>query len=322
MESSHEKNAVDQYSSLPKDTWWGERELYQYKGQWFVLPYLQAAQEVANNFKPLPTDIILASFPKTGTTWLKSLLYSIVHRSSKESLTMTHPQELIPSLESELYGPQKPNSSHIPTAEIPKTGTRIFSTHICYQVLADTINSSECKVVYVTRNPKDTLISFWHFMKAVPIFEKEPWELEVATEKFCRGVVPYGPFYEHVLDYWKVSSERPQKVLFLTYEELKKDTKAQVKKLAEFLGFSFEGDAEKVDEEVEEIVNNCSIETLKNREVNKSSDLPNWGPLAYNSYFRKGKVGDHKNHLKPEMIERIDAITLEKFHGSGLMFGI
>ncbi|KAM7516673.1 hypothetical protein LguiA_006256 [Lonicera macranthoides] len=304
----------DFYSSLPQDKWWGERPLYKFHNYWFRLPYLQGIRQMLNEFKPLPTDVILISFPKTGTTWLKSILYAVMNRSSKQTLTSAHPHELIPTLEVQSYGKN-------PTHSIDKINTgnaRIFSTHVPYEILADILNSSECKVVYVTRNPKDALVSLWHFVKSSKTFEKDPWQIGVAVDKFCAGVVPYGPFHEHVLGYKRQSDERPKKVFFVTYEELKKDTGSGVKRLGEFLGCPFDEEGE----EVEEIVKLCSIETLKKHEVNKSDELPSWFELPYHSFFREGGVGDHKNHMSPEMIEKIDAITKDKFYGSGIEFGI
>ncbi|KAK3011639.1 hypothetical protein RJ639_011313 [Escallonia herrerae] len=301
-------------SSLPEEKWWESDEpLYQFNGFWFRLSNLQGVQQVLEHFKPLATDVILASFPKTGTTWLKSLLYSIINRSSKESLISNHPHDLVPSLELQLY--KKAQVDISTTETVPSTGTRVFSTHIPYQLFTDhTIRSSECRIVYITRNPKDALNSFWHFVSKSGT---ETWPLEVAVDKFCHGIVPFGPYYDHVLGYRKESLERPRKVLFVTYEELQNDTKTCVKKLGEFLGCPFDKEPE-----VEEIVKSCSIETLKRHEVNKSSDFTRWIELPYNSFFRQGGLGDHKNYMSAQMIERIDAITLEKFHESGFIYGI
>ncbi|KAK4484871.1 hypothetical protein RD792_007471 [Penstemon davidsonii] len=302
-------------SSLPKEKWWGEDYLCQVGDFWLLPQFIEPINRVINNFKPIPSDVILASFPKTGTTWLKSLLYSIVNRPSIHRLAMEHPHELVPFLEVQLYASSREPLT-ITSSSKPR---RIFATHIPYQLMAKTFDSSECKVVYVTRNPKDTLISTWHFMNKWEKAKEEPWSLDEAAEKFCRGVVPCGPYYDHVMGYKKLSIERPNNVFFLTFEELIYDTKSHVKKLGEFLGCPF-GDNE--EEQVEEIVRNCSFEVLSNLEVNKSEESPSWFKLPYNSFFRKGKVGDHKNYLSAETIGRIDEITKEKFHSSGFMYGI
>ncbi|KAL2522992.1 Cytosolic sulfotransferase 5 [Forsythia ovata] len=278
-------------SPIEKQKWFSDEFLCRFRGFWIWSPYLEPTKKVVEDFKPLPSDVILASFPKTGTTWLKALLYSIIFRSSKEkSLLFNHPHELIPSLETKLYL-EESNGKNL---EFTDHKVRILGTHIPYQIIGDVLNSSDCKIVYVTRNPKDSLASLWHFVQKAKKFEEDPW-----TEE---------------------SLKRPWKVFFVTFEELKEDGKKHVKRLAEFLGCPFEG--ENKEEQVEEIVKNCSFETLSNHEINKSSEMPECFPLPYNSFFRNGQVGDYNNYLKPEMIHQIDAITRQKFHASGFAYGI
>ncbi|KAK6157231.1 hypothetical protein DH2020_011479 [Rehmannia glutinosa] len=305
-------------SSLPKENWWGDEYLYKVGDFWLLPEFVQSTYRLIKQYKPLPSDIILASFPKTGTTWLKTLLFSITHQSSKDRLAKENPHDLVPVLELQVYGLS--NDQPLVTTPANNVSPRIFSTHTPYQLLAETLDSSECRVVYVTRNPKDTLISMWHFVnKWEDRAKKGLWPLEVAADKFCNGLTPCGPYYDHVMEYKKLSLERPEKLFFITYEELKSDPKTHVKKLAEFLGCPFEG--EDVEEQVEEVVKSCSFEVLSNHEINKSRSLEQFN-LPYNSFFRKGAVGDHKNHLSDEAIERIDALTREKFHSTGFIYGI
>ncbi|KAK1383491.1 Sulfotransferase [Heracleum sosnowskyi] len=269
--------ADDYLLSLPKEKWCGDDLVYQFHGFWFMLPCLKGALQFLNNFKPLPTDVILASFPKTGTTWLKSLLFAITNRTSN-----THPHDLFPTLELQVYSSNPTAAGNLTSCD---GNARIFSTHVPYQFLSKSaIHSSECRIVYVTRNPKDTLISLWHYIGKSKMPLMKPWTIEDAVDKFCDGT---------------------------------DDTKNQVKKLAEFLGCPLDNE-----EEADEIVKICDIQTLKQHEVNKSSDLPKWLELPYNSYFRQGEVGDHKNYFDSHIIQRIDDMTKDKFHSAGFMFGL
>ncbi|XP_019167731.1 PREDICTED: cytosolic sulfotransferase 17-like [Ipomoea nil] len=302
--------------SSEEEKWWGDNHLQQINGFWFMPLIIPRIHRVLAEFKPRPTDVILGSFPKTGTTWLKSLLYSIINRSSLDSLVNNNPHDLVPFLEIQVYGDHESSdsSTHLSSSE---DTTRIFSTHIPYQLLGKTLESSGCRVVYVARNPKDTLNSLWHFANKWKMAEESPWELEEAVEKFVSGTVPNGPYYEHVMGYKMASLKNPGNLFFITYEELKKDTKTHVKRLAEFLGCPFEED-----KEVEEIVKCSSFEVLKNHEVNKSEEYTTWVPTPYNSFFRQAKVGDYTNHFSDDAIKRIDALTEEKFHKSGFVYGI
>ncbi|GER41300.1 sulfotransferase family protein [Striga asiatica] len=305
-------------SSLQREKWCGHQFLYKFHGFWFTQTYLETTKRVVENFKPLPNDVILCSFPKTGTTWLKALLHSITHRSDESNLLISkHPQELIPSLETNLYVRHVENNEKSPESllTLNEDRVRILGTHIPYQILGNVLNSSECKIVYMTRNPKDTLISLWHFVRKSEKVEEDPWELEAAVDQFCNGIVVFGSYYDHVLAYREESVERPDKVFLVTYEEMKENPKECVEELGKFLGCPFD-EGENGAMEISEIVRNCSFENLSNQGVNKSSELPDGFPLPYSSFFRKGKVGDYKNYLDDEMIQKIDSITREKFHRS------
>jgi len=54
---------------------------------------------------------------------------------------------------------------------------------------------------------------------------------------------------------------------------------------------------------VGDISNLCSFEKLSNLEINKTGKLPSG--KENNIFFRRGQVGDCKNLLSVEMIERL-----------------
>ncbi|KAF2298898.1 hypothetical protein GH714_028983 [Hevea brasiliensis] len=167
----------------------------------------------------------------------------------------------------------------------------------------------------ISRNPKDTFVSLWHFTNKL----RKPKEmgensLEEAFDKFCRGVRLYGPFGDHVLSYWKLSLEKPERVLFLKYEDLKKEPKVQLRKLSEFLGCPF-SQKEETCGVVDEILNLCSFDNLSNLEVNKTRKLPSGEENC--TFFRRGETGDSMNHLAAEMLEKMDPITEQKLNSCG-----
>ncbi|KAL0295419.1 UNVERIFIED_CONTAM: Flavonol 4'-sulfotransferase [Sesamum radiatum] len=122
------------------------------------------------------------------------------------------------------------------------------------------------------------------------------------------------------MGYRKLCLDRPKYAHFLTYEELKNDPKTHVKKLAEFLGCPFEG--EDVEAQVEAIVNGCSFEVLSNHEVNKGESIPARMGLPSNYFFRKGVVEDYEEYMSAEVVHKIDALTKEKFHSFGFIYGV
>ncbi|OVA13943.1 Sulfotransferase domain [Macleaya cordata] len=315
-ESLVSQETKDLLSSLPREEGCAVDYIYQFQGFWFTEVHLQGVLTCQRQFKAHDNDLLLVTNPKSGTTWLKAMAFAIVNRRFYSSTTKNHPlltnnpHELVPLLE-EVYVLDHVELDLTCTAGgFVQSSSRLFSTHMPYLFLP--------QICQGQLTPKDTLISLWHFMNKLRPKNLEPNSLEEVFELYCKGAVGYGPFWDHVLGYWKESLERPEMVCFLKFEDMKKEPKLHLKRLAEFLGhpFSLEEETQGV---VDEIVRLCSFENMSNLEVNKTGKMATTG-LEKNAYFRKSKVGDYVNYLTSEMIERLDQIIKEKFHGSSLNF--
>ncbi|PIA25398.1 hypothetical protein AQUCO_11600003v1 [Aquilegia coerulea] len=298
-------------AELPKEVWLDDFDLYKWEGSWYFPAHIESTLAFQSHFEALDDDVIIASPPKAGTTWLKALLNTIIHGCNNEEeedpLEKKNPHSIVKSLEGLIYLMNKtPDLSVFPSP-------RIFHSHLPYNALPESIKNSKCKIVYIARNPKDTFVSLYHFMNTLRTPEQGPYPLEKAFDDFYNGVHHFGPYLDHVLEYWNESIKNPKKILFLKYEELKKEPKVHVKNLAEFLNKPFSKD-----EEVDEVLWRCSIERLKNLEVNVTGSFP-YG-LSHSSFFRRGVVGDWKNCFTKEMSERLDQVTCSKLEGSGLDF--
>ncbi|KAF3434242.1 hypothetical protein FNV43_RR25345 [Rhamnella rubrinervis] len=301
-------------ATLPVDSE-GSVPLYQLKGCWYPFFAIRGNIAADLHFQAQDSDIFLASPPKSGTTWMKALIFSIVNRNrhppNENPLLTTHPQNLIQYIEFRHY-----LNGNIPENldQLPKP--RLFATHSHYASLPHSITHSSCRIVYICRNPLDTFVSLYHFLRSS---EKIQQDMDATYEKYCRGTIHFGPFWDNILGYWRASLEKQEKVLFMKYEDLKEDIVFEMKRLAKFLGFPFS-----VEEEneglVEEISRLCSFENLKNLEVNRTHKPYREGGVSANAFYRKGEVGDFVNHLNPSMVENLMKITQEKFAGSGLVF--
>ncbi|KAL0792982.1 hypothetical protein Bca101_064359 [Brassica carinata] len=305
-------------SSLPLHKNIGGPKLCKYQGCWYSYNTLQGVLNFQSGFQPQDTDIILASYPKSGTTWLKALTVALLEKSKNRStsdpdhpLQYDNPHGIVPCLEMDVY-----HESPSPNLAKSSAPPRLFSTHMPLQAMHETLKQSPCKIVYVCRNVKDTLVSWWLFGSAILKTEPTRSYLESQFESFCNGTIYYGPFWEHLLSYWRRSLEDPKHVLFMRYEEMKSEPRDQIKRLADFLGCPFtkqEEDSGVVDE----VLDLCSLGNLRSLEVNKMGKR---NDVNHKFYFRKGEVGDSKNYLTPEMENKIDMIVQEKLQGSGLKF--
>ncbi|CAL5430759.1 unnamed protein product [Camellia sinensis] len=307
-------------SSLPKEKGWVASHLYQYQGFWHPSRQLQGVLSCQKGFQAQDTDILLVTTPKSGTTWLKAILFALVNRAQypnditsqqQHPLHANNPHDLVPFLELKLYA-----DNHVPDLT-SFTSPRLFSTHLPPLSLPESIKCSACKLVYLCRNPKDTFVSLWHFTNKLRPKDIGTNSLEDTFDRFCRGVSLYGPFWDHVLGYWKESLENPGKILFLKYEEMKEKPDEHLRRTAQFLGYPFSPEEEKLGL-VDEILGLCSFDTLSKLEVNKSGKL--LSGEENKTFFRRGEVGDWKNFLSAEMEDRLDQISEQKLYKFGLKF--
>ncbi|OMO72992.1 hypothetical protein COLO4_27333 [Corchorus olitorius] len=307
--------------TLPKDKGWFSEHLVQYQGFWLKPRALLGALLINDHFtNPQPSDIILSTSPKCGSTWLRALMFAIINRNTYDfethPLLTTNPHDLVPFFE----GYMRRDGSY--SGRVDSLPSPWFlSSHLPHSLLPKSLTST-CRFVYICRDPKDVFVSKWHFMNNVRPKELPPISFEEAFDLFSRGVSHYGPIWDHALGYWKASRESPETVMFVKYEDVKKETSVYVRKLADFLGVPFSANEEE-EGIVEKIVRLCSFENLSNLEVNKTVKTTKVRPSVSNSdFFRKGQVGDWVNHLTPEMAQRLDQITKDKFQGSGLSFDL
>uniref|UniRef100_A0A0D3HM49 Sulfotransferase n=1 Tax=Oryza barthii TaxID=65489 RepID=A0A0D3HM49_9ORYZ len=313
--------------TLPLDTWSPPFPLRQYGGYWlpeWVLPGLEA---VHTRFEPRPSDVFLASFPKSGTTWLKALAFATINRTTyppsgdADPLRHRGPHDCVKFFESTfaISGEGGGGDGDV-FAALPSPRARITSA-------AADDGDSGCRIVYVCRDPKDAFVSMWLFtmsnmVKGVTTTTDEHHpaaaaaaapSIEQVFDLFCDGRSIAGPQWHHVREYWEESRRRPEKVLFLRYEEMLREPARNVERLAEFLRCPFTA-GEVAAGVVDAIVDLCSIDRLRNVQANKTG-------VKKESFFRRGVAGDWSNHMSPEMASRLDRVVEDALRGSGFTFG-
>ncbi|XP_017245688.1 cytosolic sulfotransferase 8-like [Daucus carota subsp. sativus] len=148
--------------------------------------------------------------------------------------------------------------------------------------------SANIKIVYFCRDIKDTSTSLFHFANNIGL-RSSPVSLEEAFHFFCQGTNVAGPIWDQILEYWKESLERPNKVLFMRYEELKSEPHAQLRRLAQFLGRPFSPEEENM-EMVDQITSLCSFGSMSKLQVNSTGNL--LPGVSNSSFFRNGQVGE------------------------------
>ncbi|CAL9756016.1 unnamed protein product [Musa acuminata subsp. burmannicoides] len=305
----------DLVSSLPLEEGMSPVRLRKYQGVWMSEYFLVGTMNAQRYFKSRPTDILLASYPKSGTTWLKALAFATMTRTRHSfgchPLHHLNPHECVPLLD-EIAGSLE-SLSEIDAASDP----RLISTHLPFSLLPESIKSCGCRLIYVCREPKDTLVSRWHYHGKIVtnMGKSEVIPFEKMFDMFCDDIMPSGSIWEHVLGYWNEKTQTPGRVLFLKYEEMLEDPTGTLTRLAEFMGCPFTEEELRVGVPAE-IVSLCSFGNLRDLAVQQNRRISPGGIMTTESYYRKGAAGDWRNHLSPEMAEKLDQITAKKLQGT------
>ncbi|XP_035222150.1 amine sulfotransferase-like [Stegodyphus dumicola] len=283
-------------------------------------------------YKPRDDDVFIVTYPKCGTTWAQHILV-LIFRMGKP-------------LESEIElwsaSPFLAMAGASAAEEMPRPNAIKF--HLPYHLIP---KSDKAKYIYLTRNPKDCCVSYFHHMRNVPEHEFNG-TFDEFFELFIAGKVDYGDYFDHVLS-WYAHRNDPN-VLFLTYEEMKKDIRSAIFKMASFIDDAayaepLRNDPEKLNNIVKfssfdymKKVVNKGIEELRSmsKEEIMNSTLPrefknmfgasptqkqerDYTKKDDNAHFvRKGIVGGWKNYFSDEQSKRMDKKFAEKLKGTDL----
>jgi hypothetical protein len=180
-----------------------------------------------------------------------------------------------------------------PLARSP-TGRRVIKTHLPFEAVP---YSEESHYIGLVRDPKDACVSSYHFMRSMMFGPAMP---SVATwvELFIRPDFAPVSWAAHLQSYWRVR-DRPN-VLFLTYDEMKRDSAVAIRRIAAFMG------VELATTELAEVERRSSFAYMKEAQhkFNPGQVVP-WGS-AGGYMLRRGERGRSDELLTQEQRKRID----------------
>ncbi|NXD62756.1 ST6B1 Sulfotransferase, partial [Eolophus roseicapillus] len=204
-----------------------------------------------------------------------------------------------------LYNTQVTLTSPIEFGDISKleelsklSSKRIIPTHLDYNMLPPNFKNKKCKMIYISRNPKDTAVSMYHYYRDNPNLPTiDTWT--AFFDLFLKGDGKdkcYIYSLQFILAYY-------------AQEELRNDLPKVVKDMSLFLGLNIS------DDDIQDICKKSSFSEMKS-DTEKENSNPSHTVCALTSnrnlIFRKGTVGDWKNHFTPKQNRRFEEIFNEK----------
>ncbi|XP_059188629.1 cytosolic sulfotransferase 2-like [Centropristis striata] len=260
------------------------------------------------NFKARPDDILIVTYPKAGTTWAGYIL-DLLHfgQTCPERQASVPLQDRVPFLE--FCKPPRPKGTDL-ADQLPTT-PRLIKTHLPVQLIPKSFWEQNCRIVYVARNAKDDVVSFYHFARmnhGLP----EPGDWSTFLQDFMEGKVVFGSWYDHVNSWWE-KKESYKNLHYMFYEDMIEDTRREIDRLCSFLGLVRSA------EEKERVITEVKFDNMKQNKMTNNSHVQSMNQRL-SPFMRKGKAGDWKNHFTVAQNERFDEDYKQKMKNPTLQF--
>jgi len=254
----------------------------------FILFYLDRFRKYSGTDQ---FDAFIISYPKSGRTWLQKMMIEAVlqENGKQENLSdISKLHELVQNFPQLL-------STHAGSSweELVKDDEEIK--------VDDLKNYQHGKMIYLYRDPRDVLVSQYYHIQYRSGYKK--FSKDHLIDNPNVGLKKIINFMNKWANY---SEEHPEKIMALSYDQLKKDTESQLIQIFDFLKYPVNN------HHIPEAIKKCSLERMQKAESGKS-DNPWANTKTANNQnafqSRKGISGEYKTFFNESEIEHINSIV-------------
>lgn len=219
-----------------------------------------------------PADVFFAAYPKSGTTYIRFVLFEMLSGMPAGFRTTNILMAGI--------------GGHTKAMKLLPGGGHLVATHEHYR-------KQYKRVIYVVRDARDVLLSEYAFLKALD-FYKDDLDSFVRYFLFTK-VSGYGPWHKHVTGFLDSPIAGTDNMMLVRFEDLRKDPMPWFARIAEFLGVSVS------EERIRTAVANNSIEAMREKENKEPVKASIRG-----RFVRDGKVSGWVSKLTLEQVRLIE----------------
>ena len=260
----------------------------------------------------------LASYPKSGNTWMWLFIKSYFNPPKKKFSLNYHkddPIMLEPFPDERMFDKLKINYENF--FDLSKNWVNLQSlinlnnktNYLKTHNAMCTINNHKFTnientlgAIYIVRDPRDVLISYSSYMeKSIDetlkfMLNKETYEAGEFKKKIYNKSL-LGSWSDHY-NSWK--NYKSREIIIIKYEDMVNSPSSTFLKVLTYLSkiIKIDVDHTKMDKAIEE----TSFKNLKSLEINEGFKTN----LSKNEFFRKGVVGDWREKLNKEQVEKIE----------------
>ena len=231
----------------------------------------------------------------SGITWLKELTWIIQNDGAVAQAAASPLVQRVPFLDITMPTMDTPVIDLLQNIPHP----RLLKTHLPARYFLEQIKNENVTVIVGIRNPKDTLVSFYHFYRIMVDYGLFPGTWDEFFELYRDDHLMYGDYFSWY-EGWMPFKDNA-KVMFVRYEDMKRDLGQEIRKIAAFLGKNLS------DETIYQITQHGQFSRMKDNAMVNYTIFPDIVKTEISPFMRKGVVGDWKNYFNKEQSENVDA---------------
>ncbi|XP_063612538.1 sulfotransferase 1E1-like [Penaeus indicus] len=334
FQSGHQATALEgEEWERQKSHWLGYTEgLVRFSpGGWVFPTTFTKFADKYYNFKFRPTDVLVHTWAKSGTTWTQEIVWTMRNNPDLNNpMADMNVNARAPFLEFDMFHVhgKKTNDNFLENfqrlcpGKDPANGMflqmseglrdpRTIKSHLPLSLLPPSLLDTT-KVVAVLRNPKDVIVSYHHHCRLLNV-HGYVGSLDDFVQYFVDDDLVYSPYWLHVKEVWEKREHPNLHIMF--FEDMKADIMKELRKLDGFLGTGLS------DEQLDNVARHTGFSAMKGRAGDRAPDHVNKEVMTKDGgFFRKGQSGDWKNKLSPEMEEKVNKYIEEKIKNIGVPF--
>ena len=272
---------------------------YSEEAKKICLPWLFDST-IWNEFRFRDNDIVIAAYPKSGTTWTQQIVSQLIFDGEADLDVAT----LSPWLDS-LKVPKYQKFAQLEAQQ----NRRFIKTHLPADAL---VYSPNVKYIYLGRDGRDIALSlYYHLANLSDDEKKNKAESELIPESIQeyyniwldRDGYPFISFWQHINSWWGI--HKLPNVLLVNFASLKRDLKNEIERIANFLEISVQ------EKSWESILEHCQFNYMK---AHADKLAPEHGMFLKNgaqTFFNKGEAQRWKTILNPDEIHKYEVLVKE-----------
>jgi hypothetical protein len=228
-----------------------------------------------------PEDLFVASYPRSGTTWLRFLMFELLTRSAAEFVSVN---DAIPYI-----------GKHRGAPQLLPNGGRLIQTH-------EAVRPGAASVIYVVRDPRSVVLSEYRWQLRTGLSHES---FHAFFEAFIRGRAnPYSRWDRHVQT-WVTSGAHVGRAHVVRFEDLRADAVAALTEIVRFLDLDVDRAT------IEQVVRNNDIDAMRAKEEHAPRGALGANPRPDIRFVNSGSTSGWKEQLSCDQIRRIE----EEFGG-------